>query len=181
MKRFHVHVAVRNLDESVRFYSTIFGAAPSVQKPDYAKWMLDDPRINFAISERAGHHGVNHLGFQVDDDAELEQIHGRLDAAGAQVVAERDVSCCYARSDKYWISDPQGVAWESFRSLGSVPFYGDPDKAPASAAAQTAAAATGCCGAADAKAVAAAATSCCGPAEASANPAAKAAAKACCG
>jgi len=144
MKRFHVHVAVRNLDDSVRFYSTIFGAAPSVQKPDYAKWMLDDPRINFAISERVGRHGVNHLGFQVDDDAELEQIHGRLDAAGAEVVAERDVSCCYARSDKYWISDPQGVAWESFRSLGSVPFYGD--EATATEIVEGAAAATSCCG-----------------------------------
>jgi catechol 2,3-dioxygenase-like lactoylglutathione lyase family enzyme len=178
MKRFHVHVAVRNLDDSVRFYSTIFGAAPSVQKPDYAKWMLDDPRINFAISERAGHHGVNHLGFQVDDDAELEQIHGRLDAAGAQVVAERDVSCCYARSDKYWISDPQGVAWESFRSLGSVPFYGDADKAPAS---EAPAPATGCCSPAEAKADAGAATSCCGSADATAKPAAMASAKACCG
>jgi catechol 2,3-dioxygenase-like lactoylglutathione lyase family enzyme len=144
MKRFHVHVAVRDLDDSVRFYSTIFGAAPSVHKPDYAKWMLDDPRINFAISERSGHHGVNHLGFQVDDDAELEQIHGRLEAAGAAVVAERGVSCCYARSDKYWISDPQGVAWESFRSLGSVPFYGDEGNAPAEPAAG--ATAKACCG-----------------------------------
>ena len=97
MKRFHVHVGVRDLDESVRFYSTLFGAAPSVHKPDYAKWMLDDPRINFAISLREGRHGVNHLGLQADDDAELEDIHGRLDAAGAAVVAERDVSCCYAR------------------------------------------------------------------------------------
>jgi catechol 2,3-dioxygenase-like lactoylglutathione lyase family enzyme len=144
MKRFHVHVAVRDLDDSVRFYSTIFGAAPSVHKPDYAKWMLDDPRINFAISERAAHYGVNHLGFQVDDDTELEQIHGRLEAAGAAVVAERGVSCCYARSDKYWISDPQGVAWESFRSLGSVPFYGEADKASAKPAA--AATARACCG-----------------------------------
>ena len=178
MKRFHVHVAVRNLDDSVRFYSTIFGAAPSVQKPDYAKWMLDDPRINFAISERGGQHGVNHLGFQVDDDAELEQIHGRLDAAGAEVIAEHGVSCCYARSDKYWISDPQGVAWESFRSLGSVPFYGDEGKAPASAAAETAIAAAGCCAPANAKAAAGTKTSCCGPA---AKPAAVTTAKACCG
>jgi len=180
MKRFHVHVAVRDLDDSVRFYSTLFGAAPSVQKTDYAKWMLDDPRINFAISERAGQHGVNHLGFQVDDAAELEQIHGRLDAAGAEVVAERGVSCCYARSDKYWISDPQGVAWESFRSLGSVPFHEDEGKAPASATAQTAAAATGCCRPADAKADAGATRSCCGPANAPAKTAAGATAKACC-
>ena len=128
MKRFHVHVAVRNLDDSVRFYSTIFGAAPSVQKPDYAKWMLDDPRINFAISERGGQHGVNHLGFQVDDDAELEQIHGRLDAAGAEVIAEHGVSCCYARSDKYWITDPQGIAWETYHTLGDAPMYGEERK-----------------------------------------------------
>lgn len=124
MKRFHVHVGVRDLPASIRFYSALFATPPTVTKPDYAKWMLDDPRINFAISERGGQHGVNHLGLQVDDDAELEEIHGRLDAAGAAVVAENDVSCCYARSDKYWIEDPQGVAWESFRSLGSVPYFG---------------------------------------------------------
>ena len=152
MKRFHIHVAVDNLAANIGFYSGVFGQQPAVVKEDYAKWMLDDPRINFAISERGGQHGVNHLGFQVDDDAELEQVHGRLDAAGAEVIAEHGVSCCYARSDKYWISDPQGVAWESFRSLGSVPFYGDEGKAPTSAAAQTATAAAGCCGPADAKA-----------------------------
>jgi len=123
MKRFHVHVGVRDLPASIRFYSALFATPPTVTKPDYAKWMLEDPRINFAISQRGGHHGVNHLGMQVDDDAELEEIHGRLDAAGA--VAESDVSCCYARSDKYWIEDPQGVAWESFRSLGTVPYFGD--------------------------------------------------------
>ncbi|MEO5763967.1 MAG: ArsI/CadI family heavy metal resistance metalloenzyme [Casimicrobiaceae bacterium] len=131
MKRFHVHVAVRSLDESIRFYSTLFGAPPAVEKADYAKWMLDDPRINFAISTRAGRLGVNHLGLQVDDAAELEDIHGRLDAAGAAVSAEQDVSCCYARSDKYWITDPQGIAWESFRSLGTVPVYGTADSAVA--------------------------------------------------
>ena len=175
MKRFHVHVGVRDLDESVRFYSTIFGAPPAVQKPDYAKWMLDDPRINFAISQREGRHGVNHLGFQADDDAELEEIHGRLDAAGAAVVAERDVSCCYARSDKYWINDPQGIAWESFRSLGTVPFYGDADQAPAADPAK-APTDTACCAPADAAAGAIAA--CCGPA--AGTPGAQPA-KACCG
>ena len=96
MKRFHVHLHVQDLPQSIGFYSKLFAAEPTRVEADYAKWMLDDPRINFAISQRAGHHGVNHLGFQVDDDAELEQIHGRLDAAGAQVAAERDVSCCYA-------------------------------------------------------------------------------------
>jgi lactoylglutathione lyase len=123
MKRFHVHVAVPDLAASIRFYSTVFGSEPSVVKADYAKWMLDDPRVNFAISERGGAAGVNHLGFQVDDAGELQQLHGRLAAAGSGVVEEKDVSCCYARSDKYWITDPAGVAWETFHSLGTVPFY----------------------------------------------------------
>ena len=123
MKRFHVHVAVPDLQESIRFYSTMFGAEPAVTKPDYAKWMLDDPCVNFAISQRDGRAGVNHLGFQVDDAAELEAIHGRLQAADAGVREEKHVSCCYARSDKYWVTDPAGVAWEAFHSLGTVPFH----------------------------------------------------------
>jgi catechol 2,3-dioxygenase-like lactoylglutathione lyase family enzyme len=129
MKRFHVHVAVPNLEESIRFYSTMFGAEPAVVKPDYAKWMLEDPRVNFAISQRGGVAGVNHLGFQVDDASELSEIHSRLQAADAGVAEEKDVSCCYARSDKYWVTDPAGVAWESFHSLGTVPFY-DGDAKP---------------------------------------------------
>jgi catechol 2,3-dioxygenase-like lactoylglutathione lyase family enzyme len=123
MKRFHVHVAVPDLEQSIRFYSTMFGADPSVVKADYAKWMLDDPRVNFAISRRGGAAGVNHLGFQVDEAAELTQMHSRLQAADAAVVEEKNVSCCYASSDKYWVTDPAGVAWETFRSLGTVPFY----------------------------------------------------------
>ena len=123
MKRFHVHVAVPDLEKGIRFYSTVFGSEPSVVKPDYAKWMLEDPRVNFAISQRGGAAGVNHLGFQVDDAAELTGMHARLQAADAGVVTEKDVSCCYARSDKYWITDPAGVAWETFHSLGTVPFY----------------------------------------------------------
>jgi len=123
MKRFHVHVAVPDLQQSIRFYSTMFGAQPSVVKPDYAKWMLEDPRVNFAISQRGGGKGINHLGFQVDDAAELTELHSRLQAADAGVLAERDVSCCYARSDKYWVTDPAGVPWESFHSLGTVPYY----------------------------------------------------------
>ena len=127
MKRFHVHVAVPDLQQSIRFYSTIFGTEPAVVKPDYAKWMLDDPRVNFAISTREGRAGVNHLGFQVESDAELEEIHARLRGADAAITQERGVSCCYARSDKYWVKDPSGIAWESFHSLGSVPFYdGEP-------------------------------------------------------
>src|SRR5881394_293155 len=126
MKRFHVHVAVPDLQQSIRFYSTMFGAEPSVVKPDYAKWMLEDPRVNFAISQRPGRSaGVNHLGFQVESDAELGEINARLQSAGSDIVEERGVSCCYARSDKYWTKDPSGIAWESFHSLGAVPVYGE--------------------------------------------------------
>ena len=124
MKRFHVHVAVTDLDQSIRFYSHLFATEPTVVKPDYAKWMLADPRINFAISKRGGNSGVNHLGMQVDSDTELAEVHARLQGAEGSIVAEKDVACCYARSDKYWITDPQGVAWETFHSLGTVPFYG---------------------------------------------------------
>jgi len=123
MKRFHVHVAVPDLQKGIRFYSTMFGAEPSVVKPDYAKWMLEDPRVNFAISQRGGAAGINHLGFQVDDAGELQEIHGRLRRAEAEVTEEKDVACCYARSDKYWVTDPAGVPWESFHSLGTVPFF----------------------------------------------------------
>ena len=124
MKRFHVHVAVPDLAQSVRFYSTLFGAEPTVIKDDYAKWMLDDPRVNFAISRRGSSVGVNHLGLQVDSDGELEELHARLDSADRAVVAEKGANCCYAKSDKYWITDPAGIAWESFRTLGSIPLFG---------------------------------------------------------
>src|SRR6476620_6159612 len=129
MKRFHVHVAVPDLQKSIQFYSTMFGARPAVVKDDYAKWMLEDPRVNFAISERGGVAGINHLGFQVDEASELEDIHTRLQAADAGVLEEKDVACCYARSDKYWTTDPAGIAWESFHSLGTVPFYNGATKA----------------------------------------------------
>jgi lactoylglutathione lyase len=152
MKRFHVHVAVPDLQQSIRFYSTMFGAQPSVVKDDYAKWMLEDPRVNFAISQRGGAAGINHLGFQVDDSAELQEIHGRLRAADAGVTEEKDVSCCYARSDKYWVTDPAGVPWESFHSLGTVPFYNG----------ETKEAAKGACCAPEDKAAAPARAACCG-------------------
>lgn len=129
MKRLHVHVGVADLDQSIRFYSTLFATEPSVVKQDYAKWMLDDPRVNFAISQRGNTAGVNHLGFQVESDAELEAVHEHLIAAGRGVTAEKDANCCYARSDKYWVTDPAGVAWETFHSLGTVPVYGS-DTAP---------------------------------------------------
>jgi catechol 2,3-dioxygenase-like lactoylglutathione lyase family enzyme len=125
MMRFHVHVAVSNLQESIRFYSAMFGTEPAVVKPDYAKWMLDDPRVNFAISQRRSPPGINHLGFQAETDEELEAIHANLQKADKGIVAEKGAHCCYATSDKYWVTDPQGIAWESFRSLGSIPFYGE--------------------------------------------------------
>ena len=125
MKRFHVHVAVKDLQESVRFYSAMFGSEPTVQKPDYAKWMLDDPRVNFAISQRSQTLGVNHLGVQAETEEELAGIHAKLQQADGVVVAEKGAHCCYAKSDKYWVTDPQGIAWESFRSLGAIPLFGE--------------------------------------------------------
>ena len=135
MKRFHVHVAVNNLEESTRFYAAMFGAAPSVVKPDYAKWMLDDPRINFAISERGSTAGLNHLGFQADSNEELEEIHARLQNADTAITAEEGANCCYAKSDKYWVQDPSGIAWESFHSLDTIPFFGDQSPQDAAVAA----------------------------------------------
>jgi lactoylglutathione lyase len=125
MKRFHVHVAVTDLEQSIGFYSTLFNSTPAVRKDDYAKWMLDDPRINFAISQRGGKVGVNHLGLQVDDAAELAGLRDQLERADRGLVEEAGTTCCYAKSDKYWIADPQGVAWETFHSLGSAPVYGE--------------------------------------------------------
>ena len=130
MKRFHVHVAVEDLDKSIAFYSAMFGGQPTVVKQDYAKWMLEDPRINFAISHRGQAPGINHLGMQADDDAELEAIRANLQKADTTIVAEKGAHCCYAVSDKYWVTDPQGIAWESFRSLGSIPLFGGDDSAP---------------------------------------------------
>lgn len=123
MKRFHVHLSVSNLDESIRFYSQLFGARPTVTKSDYAKWMLDDPRVNFAISQRGAQAGVNHLGFQVETDEELAELNARLTAADLPSVEEANAACCYARSNKYWSVDPQGVAWEAFHSLGEIPTF----------------------------------------------------------
>ena len=125
MKRFHVHVAVEKLEDSIRFYASLFGVAPTVVQPDYAKWMLEDPRVNFAISERGRSAGINHLGFQVDSDAELKAMRDQLAAADAGLLEQTGAACCYARSDKYWVSDPQGVAWETFHTLESVPMYGE--------------------------------------------------------
>jgi catechol 2,3-dioxygenase-like lactoylglutathione lyase family enzyme len=125
MKRFHIHVSVADLSDSIRFYSRMFGAEPTVWKHDYAKWMLDDPRVNFAISRNRQPVGVNHLGFQVDSDDELRGMQAQLQAADAQLVQEDGQRCCYARSNKYWVTDPTGIAWETFHSLSSIPVYGE--------------------------------------------------------
>ena len=124
MKRFHVHVSVKDLAESIGFYSTLFGTRPSVEKADYAKWMLEDPRVNFAISTGRAP-GVNHLGVQVDSDAELGALRDQVARAEVAVVDEKNASCCYARSDKHWVVDPQGIAWETFHTLGTVERYED--------------------------------------------------------
>jgi hypothetical protein len=123
--RFHVHVAVADLEQSIGFYSTLFGVAPTVRKPDHAKWMLDDPRVNFAISQRAGTLGVKHLGLQVDSDEELTSMRDQVRRADGAMLEEKGANCCYATSDKYWITDPQGVAWETFHSLANIPLYGN--------------------------------------------------------
>ena len=126
MKRLHVHVGVNDLDLSVQFYSTLFGAQPTVVKEDYAKWMLDDPRVNFAIS--AGKHaqkGIEHLGIQVESTGELGEVYGRLKAADRPVLDEGKTTCCYARSEKSWIADPDGIVWEAFFTDGEATTYGD--------------------------------------------------------
>jgi lactoylglutathione lyase len=136
MKRFHVHVSVPDLDASIRFYSTLFGTEPAVVKGDYAKWMLEDPRVNFAISQRGGKAGLNHLGLQTDSDEELELLNGQLQQAELATHVEKETACCYARSNKYWVTDPTGIAWETFHTLGEVPtFNGEEEAAPAGAAA----------------------------------------------
>jgi len=124
MKRLHVHLTVADLAASIRFYSTLFAAAPSVAKDDYAKWMLDDPRVNFAISTRGEEMGLDHLGMQVEDAEELAEMNGRLRNLQGGFTAEHGTACCYAVSDKYWTNDPQGIPWESFHTLSSIPVFG---------------------------------------------------------
>jgi catechol 2,3-dioxygenase-like lactoylglutathione lyase family enzyme len=124
MKRFHVHVAVDDLEANIRFYSKVFNVPPTVQKPDYAKWMLEDPRINFAISRRGAKAGVDHLGLQVDTDEELTALRQQIAMADIAAADQPGATCCYARSDKYWITDPQGIAWETYRTLGEAAIYG---------------------------------------------------------
>ena len=125
MKRMHVHVAVDDLASSIRFYTTLFGAPPTVVKDDYAKWMLDDPRVNFAISDRADGAGVDHLGIQVESREELAELAGRLKAAGESTRDLDATTCCYARSDKSWVNDPSGLRWETFHTFGEAVVYGE--------------------------------------------------------
>lgn len=132
MNRFHVHLNVTDLQASIRFYTQLFASAPAVVKPDYAKWMLDDPRVNFAISDTGRAPGVDHLGLQAEDGGGLREFGRRLDAAGGTVVPEEAAVCCYARSDKFWTEDPQGTRWETFHTFGDATTYHAADAACAS-------------------------------------------------
>ena len=162
MKRFHVHMHVDDLAKSIAFYSRLFAAEPARVETDYAKWMLEDPRVNFAISTRGDKPGVDHLGFQVDEADELAELKARAQGADMALLDEGATTCCYARSDKHWITDPQGVAWEHFHTLGNIPVFNE----------AAAPAATACCAPAPA---ASSASACCSPA------AAPASAAGCCG
>ena len=158
MKRFHAHVHVDDLAQSIAFYSKLFAATPTRVEADYAKWMLEDPRVNFAISTRGAKPGLDHFGMQTDDAAELTELKARAEAADMALLDEGNTTCCYARSEKHWVTDPQGIAWEHFHTLGDIPVFNE--AAPSSAA--------GACGtpAAAAPAPAAPRAACCGPATA---------------
>ncbi|WP_024930494.1 ArsI/CadI family heavy metal resistance metalloenzyme [Methylophilus sp. OH31] len=134
MKRMHLHVSVDDINQSVGFYSKLFGASPTVSKPDYAKWMLDDPLVNFAISKRGAKAGLDHIGIQVEHESELDEIKARLEKAELSLVTEEGTTCCYAKSDKHWVQDPSGIAWETYRTLASAPtFSGQEASAPGAA------------------------------------------------
>jgi catechol 2,3-dioxygenase-like lactoylglutathione lyase family enzyme len=135
MKRFHVHAHVDDLKASIAFYSALFGAEPFRVEGDYAKWMLEDPRINFAISTRGGKPGVDHLGIQTDTEEELGELKARAQAADMALLNEGETTCCYARSDKYWLTDPQGIAWEQFHTLGNIPVFNEAEPKSEQAAA----------------------------------------------
>ena len=154
MKRFHVHLHVQDLTASIAFYSRLFAAQPARVEADYAKWMLEDPRVNFAISTRGDAPGIDHLGFQAEDAAELAELRARAESADAPLLDEGSTTCCYARSDKHWITDPQGIAWEHFHSLENIPVFHETSDAAATNSA--------CC-APKAAAPAPATTNCCAP------------------
>ena len=147
MKRMHVHISVADLEASIRFYSELFAAQPSLRKADYAKWMLEDPRVNFAISQRGTAAGIEHLGIQVEDRAELEEVYARLKRADGPIRDEGATTCCYAQSEKSWIEDPQGIQWETFLTTGQSTVYGhDPIAAASTNAAQSTCCTPSCCG-----------------------------------
>jgi catechol 2,3-dioxygenase-like lactoylglutathione lyase family enzyme len=135
MKRFHVHVHVQDLQASIAFYERLFNAAPAKVQADYAKWMLEDPRVNFAISTRGAQPGIDHLGLQTDDPAELAEMKARAEAADMTMLDEGQTTCCYARSEKHWITDPQGIAWEQFHTLADVPVFREAEPAAAGSSA----------------------------------------------
>lgn len=156
MKRFHVHLHVDDLATSIGFYSRLFAAEPARREGDYAKWMLDDPPVNFAISTRGAQPGIDHLGIQTDDAAELAALKARAEAADMALLDEGETSCCYARSEKHWITDPQGIAWEHFHTLGNIPVFNE--------AASAAGTKSACCApAATAETAAAEPAACCAP------------------
>jgi len=136
MKRFHIHVGVKDLNRSIQFYSTLFGQRPTKLKADYAKWMLEDPKVNFAISTRVRSEGLDHLGIQVEEASELEEISERLKRADLGVYGEGETTCCYAESSKAWVQDPSGIAWETYRTMGDAEIFSQPDESDDS----------GCCG-----------------------------------
>ena len=144
MSRLHLHIAVNDLDESTQFYTALFGRTPDIEKADYAKWELTDPAVNFAISARGADTGIDHVGLQAGSDDELQSIRARLEAAGIDGREQANAACCYARSDKYWLTDPQGVAWETFHTLESIPTFNNPESAEAARGCCTPAGA-GCC------------------------------------
>lgn len=146
MKRMHIHVGVKNIEDSVNFYNALFGAEPVKRKPDYAKWMLDDPRINFAISTRSGRIGVDHMGLQVDDVAELNALRAQMSAANIATHGDGEATCCYARSEKSWVADPDGVAWEAYHTMEDAQIFSGAETAGEGACCvpETGASAGGC-------------------------------------
>lgn len=174
MKRFHVHLSVPDLEASIRFYSGLFGIGPTVEQPDYAKWMLDDPRVNFAISQRGARPGLDHLGLQADSAEDLAALRERFVAAqSGRVVDEPGARCCYAVSDKHWVADPQGIAWEAFHSLGTVPVFGT--------GAGCGLPASGCCESAAGGLATTTASECCAGSDRTRHGSADATVRACCG
>ena len=161
MKRFHVHLHVDNLAQSIAFYSRLFAAEPTRVESDYAKWMLDDPRVNFAISTRGAEPGVDHLGFQVDEAGELAELKARATSADMALLDEGETTCCYARSEKHWVTGPQGIAWEHFHTLDNIPVFREAAAAPSASACCTPAPAPAAC-----RAPLPAAQACCTPAPA---------------